>query len=51
LKKIVVQASKLNGSAGSNADAMPDHQVRQTGAIKKDDTLRKVPHEVARLAR
>ena len=25
--------------------------VRQTGAIKKDDTLRKVPHDVARLAR
>ena len=48
-EKIFIQTPELNSSTCSNSNSVFDHQISQTSAIEKDNTLRKMLHEVARL--
>lgn len=48
-KKVLVQASELDSPAYPDSYSMFDHQIGQAFAIEKDNPLRKVLDEVARL--
>src|SRR5947209_6392546 len=50
LEKVLVYAPEFDCSACPDTDAALDHQVCQTTTIEKDNTLRKVLHEVPRLS-
>lgn len=45
-KEILIEALHLDYTGDAYADTMLDHKVRQAIAVKKQDALRQMAHEV-----